>query len=139
MSDGATNSRRKRPALVVTTTPAASEPMSATPAAPAVTAAKAEAKGKAWAIVIGIGVSIGRIGIVIRPRRRRPIGIAGRRRVIVVIGRALVLMHAGIIGVAISGLDAVGGMTRIVGTDGGARQQAGARARGRAQTGIARG
>jgi hypothetical protein len=57
-------------------------------------ASKAEAEGNTRAIIIGIRVGIDRIGIVVRPRRRRTIGIAGRRGVLVVIGRALVLMHA---------------------------------------------
>src|ERR1700750_340792 len=101
---GIGKSQRKRPgpyrpgrlqakALVVLVPPAAAEPMSPMPAA-----AKAESKGNAGAVIIGIG-RIVRRRIVISRRGRaiaitRAIGrraITGRRRVLVIAGGALVL------------------------------------------------
>src|SRR4051812_38755162 len=99
MSDGATNSRRKRPALAVTTPAAAVKPTTAAPTttAPTMPAAKAEAERHAGAI-IGIGIRIGIIGrsrIVIGRRRwRRSIGIIRPGRTIGIIAGLLIFMHA---------------------------------------------
>src|SRR4051812_43629347 len=117
--------------------PAAMPAMSTAPAAMApATAAKTEAEGDARPVIGGI---IG-IRIVIGRRRRRAIGISRRRRRIIaspIIGSlTVVLMHAAIIGVGISGLDIARRMAGIVGADGGAGEQPGARAGGSAKTGV---
>src|SRR5471032_1884956 len=102
---------------------------------PAATAAEAEPERQARA-VIGIGIVAIRRGIIIS-RRRRAIAVTWRRPVIGGLA-STIFMHAGIIGAGIVGLDIARRMTGIVGADGGAGDQARARADGRAGAGIAR-
>src|SRR5579859_3101813 len=88
-------------------------PAAAEPAPTPMSATKTKSERNAGPIIVGIGIRI------VIGRRRRAIRIAitgrravitGRRRAVAIITRALVLVHAGIIGVAISGLHVVGRM-----------------------------
>src|SRR5947209_4845311 len=93
--------------------------------APTTSAAEAETERQTGAV---IGIIAVRRRIIINRRRRRTIAvtIARRRGVIsrIISSLAAVFMHAAIISVGIIGLHITRRMARIVGTDGGAGNQA---------------
>src|SRR5579883_3221900 len=101
-------------------------PAMAAPAMAPMATAETEAEGDRRPIIVGI-IGIGRI-VIDRRRRRGRIAIGISRRRSIISSLAAVLMHAGIIGIGIGGFDIARRMAGIVGPDGGAGDQAGARA-----------